>query len=101
MMNHFLNLPEALNPVPAYDFSDQDPCVYGADGLWTFDASSLLTFGILAEEFCSFMIDAHLDYEDEQKGQQIDDDSDGEESGSEGEEIILTSDIDSEDAELN
>lgn len=96
ILAHFLDTPVALDPVPAYDFSDRDVGEFGADGLWTFDTSSLLAFGILAEEFCSKMIEAHVKYEKEQESGKIGDLA-NESDDSEG--VILSSDIDS-DVEL-
>lgn len=93
ILAHFLDTPLMLDPVPAYDFSNDQVDDFGADGLWIFDTSSLLAFGILAEEFCAKMIDAHLEYRKEQKRLELE--SDGDES----EGIILSSDIDS-DVEL-
>jgi len=60
IVKKIIDIPEMLEAVPAYDFQDCNE--FGADGLWTFDTSSLLTFGVLAEEFISSMIDAHLEY---------------------------------------
>lgn len=59
ILNHLLDLPFALDPVPsAYEYPDDND--FGADVLWSFDTSSLLAFGMLAEEFISRMIDIHL-----------------------------------------
>lgn len=60
IMKRILDIPEMLEDVPAYEFDDCNE--FGADGLWTFDTSSLLAFGVLAEEFISSMIDSHLEY---------------------------------------
>ena len=60
IVKKIIDVPEMLEAVPAYDFQDCNE--FGADGLWAFDTSSLLTFGVLAEEFISSMIDAHLEY---------------------------------------
>lgn len=63
ILSKLLDTPEALNPVAAYE-NYASVNEYGADGLWTFDSSALLAFGILAEEFIGRMIDAHLEDSD-------------------------------------
>ena len=60
ILSRLLDTPEALSPVAAYE-NYANVNEYGADGLWTFDSSALLAFGILAEEFIGRMIDAHLE----------------------------------------
>lgn len=63
ILKKILDMPEILEKVTNYDFDDCNE--FGADALWSFDTSSLLAFGILAEEFISSMIDAHLEYNNE------------------------------------
>lgn len=60
IVEKIIDLPEMLEAVPAYEFQDCNE--FGADSLWSFDTSSLLAFGVLAEEFISSMIAAHLEY---------------------------------------
>lgn len=95
ILAHFLDTPQMLDPVPAYDFSTAQIDDFGADGLWTFDTSSLLAFGILAEEFCTQMIEAHLEYQKEQRRREML----GSACDSDSDDVILSSDIDS-DVEL-
>ena len=62
-----LDIPFSLDPIPsAYEYPDVND--FGANSLWSFDSSSLLAFGILAEEFIGRMIDIHLDKETENSG---------------------------------
>jgi hypothetical protein len=59
ILTHLLDIPYSLDPVPsAYEYPDVND--FGASSLWSFDTSSLLAFGILAEEFIERMIDIHL-----------------------------------------
>ena len=59
ILAHLLDIPNSLDPVPlAYKYPDVNN--FGADTLWSFDTSALLTFGILAEEFIERMINIHL-----------------------------------------
>lgn len=59
ILKHLLEIPYSLDPIPpAYEYADSND--FGADVLWSFDTSSLLAFGVLAEEFIGRMIDIHL-----------------------------------------
>lgn len=58
ILTKLLDTPSFLDPVPAYEPTDSTS--YAADALWSFDTSSLLAFGVLAEEFMGRMIEAHL-----------------------------------------
>lgn len=62
VLTRLLDMPYSLDPIPpAYEYPDVN--YFGANALWSFDTSSLLAFGILAEEFIGRMIDIHLDKE--------------------------------------
>lgn len=74
IMNEIIDLPEMFEAVPAYEFQDCNE--FGADSLWSFDTSSLLAFGVLAEEFISSMIDYHLEYNETLKMAEDDDECD-------------------------
>lgn len=74
IMNEIIDLPEMLEAVPAYEFQDCNE--FGADSLWSFDTSSLLAFGVLAEEFISSMIDSHLEYNETVEMAEDDDEND-------------------------
>jgi hypothetical protein len=56
-----LDTPESLDPLP--DAFDNNPNEFGTDALWSFDASALLAFGILAEEFITRILKCHIDFE--------------------------------------
>lgn len=68
IMTHLLDdIPQSLDPLPSsYEYPDAND--FGADTLWSFDTSSLLAFGILAEEFIERMIDIHLAKENDNVG---------------------------------
>ena len=64
ILAHLLDTPYSLDPLPsAYEYADSND--FGADVLWSFDTSSLLAFGVMAEEFISRMIDINLEKQKE------------------------------------
>lgn len=60
ILKHLLEIPYSLEPKPpAYEYAESND--FGADALWSFDTTSLLAFGVLAEEFIGRMIDIYLE----------------------------------------